>query len=67
MSMQNKNLKNGISGLMRVKNDAELIEASINSCIDALDELIIVYNDCTDDTPASVSYTHLTLPTNSLV
>lgn len=54
MSMQNKNLKIGISGLMRVKNDAELIEASIDSCIDALDELIIVYNDCTDDTPVLI-------------
>lgn len=39
----------GVSGIMRVKNDAEFIEASIESCIGALDELVVVYNDCTDD------------------
>lgn len=44
-------LKNGISGIMRVKNDAQFIEASIDSCIDALDELVIVYNDCSDNSP----------------
>ena len=43
------NLKNGLSGLMRVCNDALFIETSVESCISALDELIIVYNDCTDD------------------
>lgn len=46
-----ENRKNGVSGMMRVKNDAEFLEASIDSCIDALDELIIVYNDCTDNSP----------------
>lgn len=45
-------LKNGLSGIMRVKNEARYIENCIGSCIDALDELIVVYNDCTDDTPA---------------
>ena len=39
----------GVSGIMRVKNDAEFITASIASCINALDELIVVYNDCTDN------------------
>ena len=34
---------------MRVKNDAEFIAGSIESCIDALDELVVVYNDCTDN------------------
>lgn len=43
--------KSGVSGIMRVKNDAEFIEYSIESCIHALDELIIVYNDCSDDSP----------------
>lgn len=42
---------NGVSGMMRVKNDAEFIPACIESCIEALDELIIVYNDCTDNSP----------------
>lgn len=43
-------LKLGLSGLMRAKNESRFIEASIDSCIEALDELIVVYNDCTDDT-----------------
>lgn len=51
ISNMSKNRQNGVSGLMRVKNDAEFIVDSIMSCIDALDELIIVYNDCTDNTP----------------
>ena len=42
-------LKPGVSGLMRVKNDGEFIEACVESCLPALDELIIVYNDCSDD------------------
>lgn len=48
------NRKPGVSGMMRVKNDAEFIEACIESCIDALDELVIVYNDCTDNSPAII-------------
>ena len=47
-------LKDGLSGLMRIKNEASFIEGCITSCIDALDELIIVYNDCTDNTPEIV-------------
>lgn len=35
--------------MMRVKNDAEFIEACVESCIPALDELIIVFNGCTDN------------------
>ncbi len=50
--MENK--KNGLSGLMRIKNEADFIEGCIESCISALDELIIVYNDCTDKTPEIV-------------
>lgn len=41
----------GVSGLLRVKNDAEFLALCIDSCIDALDELIIVYQDCEDDSP----------------
>ena len=47
----NPNRKLGLSGLMRVKSDAQTLACSIDSCIDALDELIITYNDCTDDSP----------------
>lgn len=45
------NLLNGVSGIMRVKNEEQFISLSIDSCIDALDELIIVYQDCDDNTP----------------
>ena len=38
-------LKNGLSGIMRVKNEARFIADCIDSCIEALDELVIVYND----------------------
>lgn len=41
----------GVSGLLRVKNDAEFLALCIDSCIDALDELIIVYQECNDDSP----------------
>lgn len=49
---QNRRL--GVSGMMRVRNDAEFIEACVSSCIDALDELVIVYNNCTDNSPAVI-------------
>lgn len=59
--MANK-YKQGVSGFMRVKDDAEFIEASIDSCISALDELIIVYNDCSDCTPELVEKKRLEYP-----
>lgn len=40
--------KQGVSGLMRVRNDAAFIERCVESCIRAIDELVIVCNDCTD-------------------
>lgn len=45
-----KNYKNGLSGLIRTRNEAKLLGPCIDSCIDALDELIVVYYDCTDET-----------------
>lgn len=47
-------LKPGVSGLMRVKNDGEFIEACVESCLPALDELIIIYNDCSDGSEAVI-------------
>lgn len=44
----------GISGMMRVKDDAEFIDECVESCIDALDELVIVYNGCTDESPEKI-------------
>lgn len=49
-----QDLRVGVSGLMRVKDDAHFIENCVETCIDALDELIIVYNDCSDDSPAVI-------------
>ena len=40
----------GISGHMRIKNEAMSLAESIASCIDALDELIITYNKSSDNT-----------------
>ena len=48
--MNRLNLKNGLSGLIRARNEAKFISLCIDSCIDALDELIVVYNDCSDKT-----------------
>lgn len=45
-------LLSGISGLMRAKNESRFIGTCIDAVIDALDELVVVYNDCTDDTEA---------------
>ncbi len=47
----NDNRLPGLSGVMRVRNEARMIEACIDSVINALDELIVVCNDCTDETP----------------
>lgn len=41
----------GVSGFLRVKNDAEFLRVSVESCLPALDELVIVYNACTDNSP----------------
>lgn len=42
-------MKKRVAGIMRVKNEGPLICKCIDSCITALDELIVVYNDCTDN------------------
>lgn len=44
----------GVSGLMRVKDDAEFLSLSIDSCIEALDELIIVYQKSNDNSEAII-------------
>ena len=54
MSFLKKERPIGVSGLLRVKNDAEFLSDCIESCIDALDELIICYQDCTDNAPGII-------------
>lgn len=43
-----------VAGIMRVKNEGMFIHDCVESCIDALDELIIVYNDCTDNSAEEI-------------
>lgn len=40
----------GVSGILRCQNHADFLELCIDSTIGGLDELIVVYHDCTDDT-----------------
>lgn len=47
-------MKKRVAGIMRIKNEGMFVEGCIESCIDALDELIVVYNDCTDNTAEEV-------------
>lgn len=49
-----KNRKKGISGFMRLRNEEEFVGKVIESVINSLDELVIVYNRCTDKTPKIV-------------
>lgn len=45
----------GISGFYRVKNEENFLEKSVISHMPYLDEIIIVYNDCSDKT-AEIAY-----------
>jgi hypothetical protein len=46
-----KSRQPGISGFMRLKNEELYLDAAIASHIEFLDELILVFNNCTDSTP----------------
>jgi hypothetical protein len=41
----------GISAFMRIRNGADFLEATIESHIGHFDEIVAVYNQCTDATP----------------
>ena len=41
----------GISAFLRVKNGADFVETAIRSHIRQFDEIVAVFNDCTDATP----------------
>lgn len=64
MSFLKKERPVGVSGLLRVKNDAEFLSDCIDSCIDALDELIICYQDCTDNAPEIIRKKQQQYPDN---
>lgn len=42
--------KSGVSGLMRVKNEEKTVRQSIESVIKVLDELVVIYHECVDNT-----------------
>jgi predicted O-linked N-acetylglucosamine transferase (SPINDLY family) len=50
-NFESKNRKYGISGFMKINNEGEFLDIVIDSWIPYLDELVIVYNQCTDNTP----------------
>ncbi|MEH2285556.1 MAG: tetratricopeptide repeat protein [Nostoc sp.] len=50
-SFEPQNRQDGISGLMRVRNEEEFLAPAIESWIDYVDELVIVFHQCTDKTP----------------
>ncbi len=52
MKLSNLSLERpiGVSGLLRTKNGADFLSQCIDSCINALDELIIVWQESSDDT-----------------
>ena len=51
MSFLAKERPIGVSGLLRVKNEEDFLSQCIDSCIDALDELVIAYQPSDDNTP----------------
>jgi hypothetical protein len=44
-------MKPGISGILKFKNEAEYAKICLESIADYFDELILVYHECTDETP----------------
>lgn len=67
MEYINNNRKLGLTGLLRVRNDELTLAQSIDSCIDALDELVITYNDCTDRSVKIIENAHLKYPDKIIV
>lgn len=47
--------KPGISAIVRLRNESEFLNLSLSSIIPYMDEIIIVYNNCDDDTPQIVA------------
>ncbi|ARD40822.1 hypothetical protein F8538_05655 [Edwardsiella ictaluri] len=45
----------GVSGFIRAKNEGEYIYAVIESWLDLVDEVVVVFNGCTDNTESEIS------------
>ena len=41
----------GISAMLRVRDGAQFLRISLDSCIDVFDEIFAVHHQCSDDTP----------------
>ncbi|HAX78026.1 MAG TPA: hypothetical protein DCY88_19945 [Cyanobacteria bacterium UBA11372] len=50
-SFEPQNRLDGISGVMLIHNEAEFLSQVIETWIDAVDELAIAFNNCTDNSP----------------
>lgn len=48
--------RQGISGFMRLRNEGQFLAQSIESWLPVLDELVIVYNHCQDNTADIVEH-----------
>lgn len=46
-----KNRQQGLSAFVRVKDEEQFIFQTLNSHIDLVDEMVIVYNNCSDSSP----------------
>jgi glycosyltransferase involved in cell wall biosynthesis len=45
----------GLSAIVRLSNEEDFAEASLNSILPYFDEIVVVFNDCTDRTPEIVA------------
>lgn len=53
-SMKAENRKDGLSGFIRAKNEGDYIYKVIESWLGLVDELVVVFNDCTDNTESEI-------------
>lgn len=60
--LQSDSRKPGISAFMRLKNEEQFVEATVESIVHCVDELVIVHNGCTDRTPEIIESCRLRYP-----
>lgn len=54
--------KPGLSGFMRIRNGEDWLEAAVTSHLPYMDEIVAVYNGCTDRTPEILERLQLQFP-----
>ncbi len=50
-----QNKRQGLGAFVRLKNEAEFAHISLNSILPFFDEIVVVFNGCTDETPEIVA------------